>query len=180
MPGVDVVLFGTGDAGHLRANIEALLKPPLPEADREKLAALFGHLVGVTINFDRFRLRLDPENVAAHTRLGRTLRAMGKLSDAADHLLAAVRIRPGDDQAHYELALLYLTLEKWPEAEREFLTVTRLNPDDYQAHGNLGDLYRRMGRTEEARACFETALRLNPDDPVARGYLGPAPRKGAR
>jgi aryl-alcohol dehydrogenase-like predicted oxidoreductase len=43
-PGVDVVLFGTGDAGHLKANIAALEKPPLPAADREKLAALFGHL----------------------------------------------------------------------------------------------------------------------------------------
>src|SRR5438105_14814430 len=29
-PGVDVVLFGTGDAGHLRANVASLLKPPLP------------------------------------------------------------------------------------------------------------------------------------------------------
>jgi aryl-alcohol dehydrogenase-like predicted oxidoreductase len=44
-PGVDVVLFGTGDAAHLRANVASLLKPPLPEADRAKLAALFGHLV---------------------------------------------------------------------------------------------------------------------------------------
>ena len=43
-PGVDVVLFGTGDAAHLRANVAALLKPPLPEADRAKLAELFGHL----------------------------------------------------------------------------------------------------------------------------------------
>jgi aryl-alcohol dehydrogenase-like predicted oxidoreductase len=43
-PGVDVVLFGTGDAGHLRANVASLLKPPLPEADRAKLATLFGHL----------------------------------------------------------------------------------------------------------------------------------------
>ena len=43
-PGVDVVLFGTGDAGHLRANVDALMKPPLPEADRAKLATLFGHL----------------------------------------------------------------------------------------------------------------------------------------
>jgi L-galactose dehydrogenase len=43
-PGVDLVLFGTGDAAHLRANIAALEKPPLPAADREKLAALFGHL----------------------------------------------------------------------------------------------------------------------------------------
>jgi len=42
-PGVDVVLFGTGDAAHLRANVAALEKPPLPAADREKLAT-FGHL----------------------------------------------------------------------------------------------------------------------------------------
>jgi len=46
-PGVDVVLFGTGDAAHLRSNVASLLKPPLPQADRDKLAALFGHLTGV-------------------------------------------------------------------------------------------------------------------------------------
>jgi len=148
------------------------------QRERELLAKdYFAYLVRVTIDFDNFRLRLDPENFAAHTRLGRTLRLMGKLSDAMDHLFSAVRIKPGDDQAHYELALLYLTLEKWPEAEEEFLAVTRLNPNDYQAYGNLGDLYRRKGRIEEARACFETALRLNPDDSVARRYLGLLPRR---
>jgi hypothetical protein len=49
-PGVDIVLFGTGDVEHLRRNIESLLKPPLPEADRAKLAALFGHLTGVGLD----------------------------------------------------------------------------------------------------------------------------------
>jgi aryl-alcohol dehydrogenase-like predicted oxidoreductase len=49
-PGVDVVLFGTGDAGHLRSNVAALMKPPLPEADRTKLAALFGHLTGIGLD----------------------------------------------------------------------------------------------------------------------------------
>jgi aryl-alcohol dehydrogenase-like predicted oxidoreductase len=48
--GVDVVLFGTGDAGHLQRNIESLLKPPLPDPDRDKLATLFGHLVGVGLD----------------------------------------------------------------------------------------------------------------------------------
>jgi aryl-alcohol dehydrogenase-like predicted oxidoreductase len=46
-PGVDVVLFGTGDAGHLRTNIDSILKPPLPAADRTKLQDLFSHLRGV-------------------------------------------------------------------------------------------------------------------------------------
>jgi aryl-alcohol dehydrogenase-like predicted oxidoreductase len=49
-PGVDVVLFGTGDAAHLRSNVGSLLKPPLPEADQAKLAALFGHLTGVGLD----------------------------------------------------------------------------------------------------------------------------------
>ncbi len=49
-PGVDVVLFGTGDAAHLRSNVESLLKPPLPDADRAKLAALFGRLTGVGLD----------------------------------------------------------------------------------------------------------------------------------
>ena len=49
-PGVDVVLFGTGDAAHLETNIASLLRPPLPDADRARLAELFGHLVGVGLD----------------------------------------------------------------------------------------------------------------------------------
>jgi aryl-alcohol dehydrogenase-like predicted oxidoreductase len=49
-PGVDVVLFGTGDSEHLRTNIASILKPPLPEDDRRQLATLFGHLVGVGLD----------------------------------------------------------------------------------------------------------------------------------
>jgi len=49
-PGVDVVLFGTGDPQHLRENIAAVLAPPLPLADRQTLTALFGHLVGVGLD----------------------------------------------------------------------------------------------------------------------------------
>ena len=49
-PGVDVVLFGTGDPEHLRTNLASLLAPPLPEADRARLASLFGHLVGAGLD----------------------------------------------------------------------------------------------------------------------------------
>jgi aryl-alcohol dehydrogenase-like predicted oxidoreductase len=49
-PGVDVVLFGTGSPGHLKTNIDSLLKPPLPAADHQKLGELFGHLVGVGLD----------------------------------------------------------------------------------------------------------------------------------
>jgi aryl-alcohol dehydrogenase-like predicted oxidoreductase len=49
-PGVDVVLFGTGRQEHLRANIDSILRPPLPEADMQKLRDLFGKLVGVGLD----------------------------------------------------------------------------------------------------------------------------------
>jgi aryl-alcohol dehydrogenase-like predicted oxidoreductase len=49
-PGVDVVLFGTGNPAHVRDNVAALLAPPLPQADRDRLTAIFGNLVGVGLD----------------------------------------------------------------------------------------------------------------------------------
>jgi aryl-alcohol dehydrogenase-like predicted oxidoreductase len=46
-PGVDIVLFGTGDRDHLHANVKSLLMPPLPAADTAKLTGLFGTLIDV-------------------------------------------------------------------------------------------------------------------------------------
>lgn len=49
-PGANVVLFGTGNPDHLAPNINAILQPPLPAADTQKIAELFGHLEGVGLD----------------------------------------------------------------------------------------------------------------------------------
>jgi aryl-alcohol dehydrogenase-like predicted oxidoreductase len=49
-PGIDVVLFGTGNVAHLRSNIASILRPPLPAADVAKIHELFGGLVGVGLD----------------------------------------------------------------------------------------------------------------------------------
>lgn len=49
-PGVHVVLFGTGNPAHVETNIASILKPPLPKADTDKLARMFGHLEGVGLD----------------------------------------------------------------------------------------------------------------------------------
>ena len=49
-PGVDVVLFGTGNPEHLRENIAAILKPALPDPALRRLDALFGDLDYLTGN----------------------------------------------------------------------------------------------------------------------------------
>ncbi len=57
-PGADVVLFGTGSRAHLEENIRSINAPPLPPADRERLARLFGGLEGVGLDLpDRIRRR---------------------------------------------------------------------------------------------------------------------------
>jgi aryl-alcohol dehydrogenase-like predicted oxidoreductase len=49
-PGVDVVLTGTGNPEHLRANVQSLCRPPLPAAVQLRLKELFGNIDGVTGN----------------------------------------------------------------------------------------------------------------------------------
>ena len=44
------MLFGTGNPDHLAPNINAILQPPLPAADSQKIAELFGALEGVGLD----------------------------------------------------------------------------------------------------------------------------------
>src|SRR5262249_40272857 len=48
--GDDVVLTGTGNPEHLKANVEAILKPALPPPVLQKLEAIFGNLATLTGN----------------------------------------------------------------------------------------------------------------------------------
>lgn len=57
-PGVDVVLFGTGNIEHLHTNIQSILADPLPPATLALVRKRFAHLVGVG---------LDAPNDAART-----------------------------------------------------------------------------------------------------------------
>ena len=54
-PGADVVLFGTGEAAHVEANVASILRPPLPRVDRDRLANRFGALEGVGLDLPRRR-----------------------------------------------------------------------------------------------------------------------------
>jgi aryl-alcohol dehydrogenase-like predicted oxidoreductase len=57
-PGVNVVLFGTGNPAHVDTNIASILKPPLPAADHARLKSVFGHLVGIGLDLpDHHRAR---------------------------------------------------------------------------------------------------------------------------
>ncbi len=50
-PGVEIVLTGTGNPAHLKANVESLLRPALPPAVRQRLFELFGKVDSLTGNY---------------------------------------------------------------------------------------------------------------------------------
>ena len=49
-PGLDVILSGTGNPGHLRQNVRSLSGPPLPQEVKTRLKAIFGAVDSVTGN----------------------------------------------------------------------------------------------------------------------------------
>ncbi len=49
-PGAQVILTGTGDVDHLKANLAAIQAPPLPDEVRARLAQLFGRAHSVSGN----------------------------------------------------------------------------------------------------------------------------------
>ena len=49
-PGVDVVLFGTGNVDHLEANLKSLNGPPLPPEHLDRLEKMFGEINTVSGN----------------------------------------------------------------------------------------------------------------------------------
>lgn len=60
-PGAHVVLFGTGNPDHVRANAEYLSRPPLPKTDRAKLRTLFGALVGFGVEPGMTHAQIEAE-----------------------------------------------------------------------------------------------------------------------
>ena len=118
-----------------------------------------------------YLLRLDPENVKAHTELAVTRLAQGQIEEAQRHLRSAIRIDRSDDQPHYYLGLIFRQQRKLDEARSEFETALRLNPDNAKAHGNLGVIFAEQGNAELAEAHLRDALRINPDDALARECL---------
>ncbi len=131
----------------------------------------FENLGRLTMDYDRFRIANDPNDVDALSRLGHDLHMLGRLDEAMTLLSTAARVKPDSPKGHYGLALLYLSTGKMDMAEQELLATVRLDPYSFEARGNLGRLYMQTQRPAEARAAFTSALQVNPDDAMARKCL---------
>lgn len=117
------------------------------------------------------RLRIDPNDAEAHTRLGSIQLSSGSLTDAWNHLCSATNSNPVLDEPHYYLGLFYRKKNQITAARQEFLKAVELNPNSYKAYGNLGFIAELQGHFAEAEQQFRRVLRIYPQEPLAAAAL---------
>jgi TolA-binding protein len=115
--------------------------------------------------------RLDPNDAAAHNKLGFDAIQQKRFREAEIILRHAILLDPDRDTPHTNLGEALIGLNRFAEAETAFRKAIRLNPASADAHVDLGVVLRETERYEEAEAAFESALRFDPENGAARKNL---------
>lgn len=146
---------------------------PRDKRDHALLAAdLQARTLKDIVDYNLYRLGMNPRDAKALNNLGKALLSQGKTREAQEQIAKAIEAEPNYDEAHYNLGLILRMQKKLPEAARQFEQALRTNPEHAKAEGNLGLVLLNMGQTGTARVHLENAVRLNPEDAIAHDMLG--------
>jgi tetratricopeptide (TPR) repeat protein len=109
-----------------------------------------------------YRLQIDanPNNGAAHRRLGDLYSQEGRLGESLAEFSAALLIEPRDADAHASRAQTLLRMSRFAEAETSARIAVALSPSNEGARYALGTALIRMGRTEEGHSSLQEFERL--------------------
>ena len=109
-------------------------------------------------------LAIDPRNFLAHTNLGQALEAQGKLDEAAEHYVEALRLRGHLAPVRASLGKLRLAQGRFDEAAAELERALLYDPELVDAHASLGWTRFRQARDQEAIEHMRRAVELSPRD----------------
>jgi len=110
----------------------------------------------------------------AHYYLGYALAGEGKLDEAVDEFLNALRINPDYAESHTSLGNALGLQGKWDQAVAEHREALRINPQYVEAHNSLGIALLEQGNVDEAIGEYREALRIDPQYAEAHYNLGNA------
>ena len=119
-------------------------------------------------------VQLLPNDPEAHTSLGNTFRARGRLDAAEACHRQAIAIRGDYAEAHNNLGSVLRDLGRVEDAQQSYACAIALKPDFAMAHDNSGIVLHMLGRAEEAIAAHRRALAAAPDFAEAHAHLGDA------
>ena len=107
-----------------------------------------------------------------HIRRGADLEQAGRIAEAIDEQLAALRVDPQSVQAHINLISLYGRLGRYQEATQHYEAALALDPNQADLHFNYGVLLLKQQDDTGAAEAFRETLRLNPHRVEAHTNLG--------
>lgn len=100
------------------------------------------------------------------------LRDEGRVEEAREGLLEALKSDPDSAVAHANLSVLEEERGHYEEALAHARAAVETEPAGAVYHYNLGNLLARLGRDEEALESLAEAIRLKPDYAEARNEIG--------
>lgn len=108
-------------------------------------------------------LKLEPDNAAALSNLGKVQYQLGDFSTARDSLEKATVLKPALVDSWLTLGQVYLELKAPMMAVSATTRGVAENPGDARSHNTLAIVLKRVGWTDGAEAELQKALDLDPD-----------------
>jgi tetratricopeptide (TPR) repeat protein len=119
-------------------------------------------------------LKIDPQRVGVHYRIGRTLLARWQLNHSGDDRDQAVQefeqelqVDQGNANAMYELAEIHRQKNELEQAQQFFSSAIRYYPDFEEAQVGLATTLMAQQKPDLALPHLQKAVTLNADDEVA-------------
>lgn len=113
-------------------------------------------------------LRMDPAHYQANLALGDTYLTQGKLLQATEHYIAALKTVPASHFAYVRLGIIQFDLGNYDRAEDLLERGLKLEPSDVAGVIGLVQTKRVLGKPDEAQEVMRRALEAAPDSPALR------------
>ena len=130
------------------------------------------HVGGIFLAGSRQALAAAPGDATLRERIGSDLAAVGEVTEAIQHLEAAVRLAPDRASAHYRLGATLARAGRTTSAVESYRRALELEPDFAEAHNNLGGLLHLSGDLDAAARHYRRTLALDPAHANAHFNLG--------
>ena len=112
------------------------------------------------IQYFEAAVRINPDDVEAHTSLGVAYMSNSNLDEAVGEFQRALQIDPSDALAHFNLGIAYRNQHRFDEAICEFKATLDINPKDADTQTELGITYGIQGQHEKAASELKKAVQM--------------------
>jgi tetratricopeptide (TPR) repeat protein len=110
---------------------------------------------------------LLPDDATAHHNLGKALRGLERLDEAAASYRRALEIKPDDAEGHYDLGIALRLQSRTAEAYASCRKALDLQPNRAATLVLLAELRADAGQFAEAEDLFKRAISFEPESPEA-------------